>query len=82
MNDKKIDIRAGSILQYSPDYGAKKTEAKIREIVGQALGEASMCWDPPPSSQVFDSTRASEIVERVTADLLRVVADAIDPRVR
>lgn len=30
----------------------------------EALGEASMCWNPRPSG-VFDSTKASEIGERL-----------------
>ena len=36
----------------------------IEEVIGQAIGEASMCWEEYPSS-VFDSTKASKIVDRV-----------------
>jgi hypothetical protein len=37
---------------------------KIREQVFMAVGEASMCWSETPSG-VFDSTRASQIAERI-----------------
>lgn len=36
----------------------------FRNIVGEAIGEASMCWSEPPNG-VFDSTRASAIVDRI-----------------
>lgn len=38
----------------------------LREIVGQAIGEASMCWSEIPQGE-FDSTRASAIVDRVVS---------------
>jgi len=37
---------------------------KIREQVFMAVGEASMCWSETPSG-IFDSTRASQIAERI-----------------
>ena len=43
----------------------KNDEARVREFLGIAVGEASMCWSPPPSGQVFDSTRASSLVDRL-----------------
>lgn len=36
----------------------------IREEVYMAIGEASMCWSEIPSG-VFNSTRASQIAERI-----------------
>lgn len=42
------------------------SDAKFRELVGIAIGEASMCWSEMPSG-VFDSTRAKEIVDRICA---------------
>lgn len=39
----------------------QKKKADLESIVHQAIGEASMCWDPLPSSQVFDATAAHEI---------------------
>lgn len=36
---------------------------ELEEIIGQAVGAGSMCWDPAPSTQVFDSTQASKVVD-------------------
>ncbi len=33
------------------------------EAIGQALGSASMCWDPKPSSQVFDSQKCEDVLD-------------------
>jgi predicted RNA-binding Zn-ribbon protein involved in translation (DUF1610 family) len=41
----------------------------LRRIAGEAVGEASMCWDPLPGDQVFDSTKASKIVDRLVVAL-------------
>jgi 2'-5' RNA ligase len=43
----------------------KQKKADLESIVHQAIGEASMCWDPLPSSQVFDATAAHEIAIRL-----------------
>jgi hypothetical protein len=40
----------------------------LSEILGQALGAASMCWDPRPTG-VFDSTRAKRIYEALIAEV-------------
>lgn len=40
----------------------------LKELIFQALGEASMCWSEPPSG-VFDSTRAKAIGDRVIESL-------------
>jgi len=36
----------------------------FRNIVGEAIGEASMCWLETPTG-VFDSDRASRIVDKI-----------------
>lgn len=36
----------------------------LKQIVGEAIGEASMCWSETPRG-IFDSTRASKIADRV-----------------
>jgi hypothetical protein len=38
----------------------------LATIIGQACGTASMCWDEPPTG-VFDSTRASWVVDGALA---------------
>jgi hypothetical protein len=40
----------------------------VGELVFQALGQASMCWDPPPDG-AFDSTKAIDVGHRLIADL-------------
>ena len=37
---------------------------KFRELVGIAIGEASMCWSEIPNG-IFDSTRAKKLVDRI-----------------
>jgi DNA adenine methylase len=37
---------------------------QLQEIIGQAIGEASMCWDEIPKG-VFDSTRAKKILNNL-----------------
>lgn len=41
---------------------------KERELVMQAIGEASMCWNPIPKG-VFDSTNAKRVGEELLAKL-------------
>lgn len=40
-------------------------EDNFEELVGIAIGEASMCWSETPKG-VFDSTRAAEIAAKLT----------------
>lgn len=41
----------------------EREDADLASYVFQALGAASMCWNPRPSTAVFDSTQAKEIGE-------------------
>lgn len=41
----------------------------LNELVFQALGAASMCWETPEGAGVFDSTRAKAIGDEVVARL-------------
>lgn len=50
----------------------------LKEKVFQALGEATMCWNPRPSLQVFDSTRAVEIGERLWKEIEKVLNEKIN----
>ena len=51
---------------------------ELKEKVFQALGEATMCWNPRPSLQVFDSTRAVEIGERLWKEIEKVLNEKIN----
>lgn len=45
----------------------------LHEAVGQAIGAASMCWRPTPDG-VFDSDRASRIMDELMVVILRETA--------
>ena len=40
------------------------SDAPVHEVVMEAVGAASMCWEPPPEG-VFNSTRAEAIGEEL-----------------
>lgn len=44
----------------------------FKELVGQSIGEASMCWSEAPKG-VFESDRASKIVDKIIAYHLEVL---------
>ena len=52
--------------------------ANLKELVFQALGEASMCWVERPKG-VFDSDHAKEVGERLVADIKHFYATANIP---
>jgi len=37
----------------------------LEEVIGQAIGAASVCWETPQGAGVFDSTRAKELLDEV-----------------
>jgi len=39
---------------------------RLREALGEIIGEASMCWSETPSG-VFDDERAVDLIDRVMA---------------
>jgi len=50
----------------------KETEVpeEVIKAIGEAIGAASMCWDPPPKKQVFDTKRA-QIVGQVLLSIIK-----------
>lgn len=42
----------------------------LETIIGEAIGEASMCWSETPKG-IFDSVRASAIVDEVMSAINR-----------
>lgn len=48
-------------------------EEKVRELIGIAVGEASMCWSEIPTS-VFDSDKAVDVVDRLTKAIIGLLA--------
>lgn len=53
----------GQVWQPAPQRSGI-TDSEAATAVFEALGEASMCWDPPPAG-VFDSTHATSVGERL-----------------
>ena len=50
-----------------------KRAEELEEVIGQAIGEASMCWHPRPSG-VFDSTYAIGITDRTVESVRKIIA--------
>lgn len=51
----------------------------VEELIGTAIGAGSMCWEHPGGAGVFDSDRASLIVEEVVTKLGRMGIPAGTP---
>lgn len=52
--------------------------SRLVEMIGLAIGEASMCWNPRPSSAEFDATAASRIADELVEDVRRHFLGADD----
>lgn len=52
------------------------TRDQFKELVGIAIGEASMCWSETPKG-VFDSAKACELVDRIV-DAFPLTDDELD----
>lgn len=56
-------------------------ELTLSEIVGQALGAASMCWDSMERTGEFQSMRAKRIYEALISEIEREIRLTSDRRV-
>ncbi len=45
--------------------------ANNKELIQQAIGEASLCWTPAPEG-VFDSTKAEDVAQRLFDALFKI----------
>ncbi len=43
----------------------------IKQIIGEAIGAASVCWESLEGTGVFDSTRASQLIDEVLEEVER-----------
>lgn len=43
----------------------ERRNAELKTMLGEAIGEASMCWATPEAAGTFDSTKAEAIVARL-----------------
>jgi hypothetical protein len=59
-----------------PDI-VESNDSDLPRLVFEAIGYASMCWDPKPSTQVFGTTQATECAEQLIADVRKLYAAEI-----
>lgn len=50
----------------------------IHDVIGEAIGAASLCWERPDLSGVYDSEKASEIVNEVMEIIHRKCIKILD----
>ena len=53
-----------------------RVSSEIYHAVFEAIGAASVCWEPRPSTEVFNSEEASKIA----VDLLFKIADELEKK--
>lgn len=52
-----------------PIFPEWAVDTPIEEVIAQAIGAGSMCWENVKKAGVFDSERASQIVDEVVANI-------------
>ena len=52
-----------------PIFPEWSVDTPVEEIIGNAIGAASTCWESLEGTGVFDSERASQICDEVMAML-------------
>lgn len=58
--------RCGQIFEPKKDY-----KEMVEQIVAEAIGGGSMCWDEPPIG-IFDSSKAVEINKKTTQQIINL----------
>jgi hypothetical protein len=53
------------------DYDPTSSMTELEQMVYQALGLASMCWDPKPAG-FFDSRRTADVGEELLGEIRRI----------
>lgn len=51
-----------------------RISSEMYHAVFEAIGAASMCWNPEPTTEVFDSSRA----EKIAVDLCFKIAEELE----
>ncbi len=49
-------------------------EKTLRELIGEAIGEASMCWSETPEG-TFDADAAKVIMDKLVKDIHQLAVD-------
>lgn len=58
----------------APSVAPEPPMQELWRLIAEAIGYGSMCWEPRPSTQVFDSTLATKGVEEYAAKVLNMFA--------
>jgi len=53
---------------------------EIEKIIGEAIGEGSMCWSETPKG-IFDSVNASRIVEETVNKIINIMKSKKDKQI-
>jgi hypothetical protein len=46
-----------------------KIDTPLEEVIGNAIGAGSMCWQYPEKAGVFNDERASQIIDEVVENI-------------
>jgi len=66
---KGVETGVETVLtENSPDV-IQKRNRELKTLLGEAIGEASMCWTSPEKAGLFHSDKAEAIVDRLYATL-------------
>jgi len=50
----------------------------VESIIQESIGQASMCWNPRPSTEVFNSDEALKVSKELLVTIHQLVKEAID----
>jgi len=54
-----------AVVQGTEVEAIQRRNVELKTLLGEAVGEASMCWTNPEGAGTFESSRAEAIVERL-----------------
>ncbi len=57
-----------------------RISSELYHAVFEAIGEASMCWNPKPSSEVFHAEMASDVAVRLCFKIANEIEDKYEPK--
>lgn len=72
----EVRLREDRPFEFDTFEDEEDDETRLRSYVSQALGAASMCWDPRPGDQVFES----EIAKKIGDALMKKIDELRPPK--
>lgn len=76
LSDRAQRIAVAAETQPFAFVQLKGQDLTLQEILFQALGAASMCWEAPEKAGVFDGARAQQVGEALLREVNRALAIA------